>query len=278
MGIKTFRPITPSRRAMTTNDFAEITKSTPEKSLTVCLKSKGGRNNTGRITSRFRGGGHKRAYRIIDFRRNKDNVPAKVAAIEYDPNRTANIALLHYLDGEKRYILAPDGVTVGQTLMSGEKDMEIQSGNAMPLNIMPVGSIIHAVELRPGKGAELARAAGTSAQLMAREGRYAIVKLPSGEVRYILSVCRATLGEVGNKIHSNINIGKAGKTRWLGKRPHVRGVAMNPVDHPMGGGEGRTSGGRNPCSPWAKPAKGGRTRNAKKASTKMIINRRKKRR
>jgi large subunit ribosomal protein L2 len=278
MGIKIYKPTTPARRGMTAHDFAEITKSTPEKSLTKSLHSKGGRNARGRITTRFRGGGHKRRYRIIDFKRNKDNIPAKVAAIEYDPNRTANIALLHYADGEKAYILAPEGLTVGMTVANGPRDVEIQIGNAMPLGVMPVGSTIHAIELKPGKGAELVRSAGTSAQLMAREGKYAAVKLPSGEVRYILSTCRATLGSVGNRQHENLKLGKAGRKRWLGKRPHVRGVAMNPFDHPMGGGEGRTSGGRNPCSPWAKPAKGGRTRAKKKPSNKMIITARKRRR
>jgi len=276
MGIKKYKPVTPGRRGMTGLDFSEITTDRPEQSLVVALRGKGGRNNRGRITSRYRGGGHKRNYRIIDFKRDKDGIPAKVATIEYDPNRSANIALLHYADGEKRYILAPNGLKVGQTIISAERDVEIQSGNSMPLGSIPVGAMIHNLELRPGKGGQLARSAGVSAQLMAREGRYAVVKLPSGEVRYILRECRATLGEVGNKEHEQVKLGKAGRKRWMGIRPHNRGVSMNPIDHPMGGGQGKTSGGRQPCSPWGKLSKGKRTRSPRAASANMIITRRKK--
>ncbi|MFQ5648368.1 MAG: 50S ribosomal protein L2 [bacterium] len=275
MGIKTFRPKTPTLRHKSVLTFEEITKVTPEKSLVRPLKKSGGRNNHGHITTRFRGGGHKRLYRLVDFRRNKDNVPARVAAIEYDPNRTSNIALLHYEDGEKRYIIAPLGLKVDDTLMSGE-GAEIRVGNALPLKNIPLGTLVHNIELVMGKGGQLARGAGTYAQLVAREGNYAQLKLPSGEVRMVRVECRATIGQVGNVDHENVSIGKAGRKRWLGKRPHVRGVVMNPVDHPMGGGEGRSSGGRHPCSPWGKPAKGGKTRKKKK-SDDYIVTKRKKR-
>ncbi len=273
MAMKTFKPITPGQRFKTVSTFEEITKTTPEKSLLTPLKKTGGRNNRGRVTARHRGGGHKRAYRIIDFKRNKDDIPARVAAIEYDPNRSARIALLHYADGEKRYILAPIGLHVGDVVMSGESP-EIRVGNAMPLKSIPMGSFIHNIELKIGKGGQIARGAGSYAQLMARENKYATLKLPSGEIRMVHVECRATLGQVGNTDHENISIGKAGKSRWLGRRPKVRGVAMNPVDHPMGGGEGKSSGGRHPCSPWGVPAKGKKTR-PKKASDSLIIKRRK---
>lgn len=273
MGIKIYKPTSPGRRGMTANDFAEITTDKPEKSLLMPLRKTGGRNSYGRITCRHHGGGHKRHLRIIDFKRDKDGIPAKVATIEYDPNRSANIALLHYVDGEKRYILAPAGLEVGQKIMNGE-GAEPATGNCLPLANIPVGSTIHAIELRPGKGAQLVRSAGLSAQLVAREGRYAAVRLPSGEVRYILRECRATLGVVGNESHGKQNIGKAGRTRWMGIRPTVRGVAMNPVDHPMGGGEGKTSGGRHPTSPWGWKTKGKKTRNPRK-SKRMIITPRK---
>jgi large subunit ribosomal protein L2 len=274
--VKIYKPTSPSRRSMTGYDFSEITKTEPEKSLLAPLKSKAGRNNRGRITCRHQGGGHKRRYRIIDFKRDKDGIPAKVAAIEYDPNRSANIALLHYIDGEKAYIIATAGMKPGDQVMNGPK-AEIQNGNALPLVNIPVGSTIHNIELRPGKGAQLVRSAGASAQLMAREGRYAAVRMPSGEVRYIHRDCRATLGVVGNDQHSKVTIGKAGRVRWKGKRPTVRGVAMNPFDHPLGGGEGRTSGGRHPCSPWGQKTKGLKTRDKRK-SRKMIISPRKKNR
>lgn len=276
MAVKRFRPITPTLRYKTVASFAEITKSTPEKSLLEPLRRKGGRNNQGRLTVRHRGGGHKRMYRIIDFRRNKHGIPARVAAIEYDPNRSARIALLFYADGEKRYILAPDKLEVGSTVMSGET-AEIKAGNALPLKRIPLGMTIHNIELRRGAGGRLVRSAGGSAQLMAREGRYAHVRLPSGEVRLVDSECYATLGQVGNIEHESIVLGKAGRSRWLGRRPKVRGVAMNPVDHPMGGGESKSSGGRHPCSPWGQPAKGGKTRR-KKASDRLIVTKRKKKR
>ncbi len=258
---------------MTVSTFEEITKDYPEKSLTVPLKSTGGRNNQGRITVRFRGGRHKRRYRIVDFKRDKWGVPAKVAAIEYDPNRSARIALLHYADGEKRYILWPEGLKVGDTVMAGP-DAEIKVGNALPIKNIPVGTFIHNIELIPGKGGQLARAAGTYAQLMAKEGDYAHVRLPSGEVRLIHVNCMATIGQVGNIDHENIVIGKAGRNRWLGRRPHVRGTAMNPVDHPHGGGEGRTKG-RHPVSPWGWCTKGMKTRKPKKVSDAFIVSRRK---
>ncbi len=276
MGVKQFKPTSPGRRFQTVSDFAEITCSTPEKSLLAPLPKKAGRNNNGRITTRHQGGGNKRRYRIIDFKRNKDGVPAKVATIEYDPNRSARIALLHYVDGEKRYILHPKGLKVGDMVVSG-KGADIKPGNAMPLSEIPVGTLIHAVELQPGKGAALARSAGTSIQLMGKEGDYAILRMPSSEMRRVLITCRATIGEVGNAEHSNIKIGKAGRTRWKGIRPSVRGTVMNPVDHPHGGGEGKNkSAGRHPVTPWGVPTKGHRTRNPKKASSRLIIRRRKK--
>jgi len=275
MAIKKYKPTTPGRRNMTGYTFEEITKKEPEKSLLVSLKSTGGRNAEGRITARHRGGGHKRKYRIIDFKRNKDGVPAYVAAIEYDPNRSARIALLHYLDGEKRYILAPVGLKVGDQVESGP-DADVKPGNALPLANIPVGSVIHNIELQPGKGGQMVRSAGAEAQLMAKEGSYATIRLPSGEFRMVLQACRATIGQVGNVEHENMVIGKAGRTRYLGKRPHVRGVVMNPVDHPHGGGEGKAPIGRpGPVTPWGKPALGSRTRK-KKASDSLIVRRRKK--
>jgi len=273
MGIKSFKPTTPSSRFRTVSTFEDVTEKAPEKSLLAPLRKVGGRNNRGRVTSRHRGGGHKRRYRIIDFKRDKDGVKARVASIEYDPNRSARIALLHYEDGEKRYIIAPLGLKVNDIVQSGP-DAEIRVGNCMPLRNMPVGSIVHNIELKVGRGAQLARSAGSSAQLMARDEKYAQIKLPSGEVRMVLTACRATIGQVGNVDHENISSGKAGRSRWLGKRPHVRGVAMNPVDHPMGGGEGKSSGGRHPCSPWGQLAKGLKTRK-KKASDRMIVRKRK---
>lgn len=274
MAVKRFRPTTPTLRYKTVASFEEITKTTPEKSLLTPIKRKGGRNNQGRVTTRHRGGGHKRMYRIIDFRRNKRGIPARVAAIEYDPNRSARIALLFYADGEKRYILAPEKLNVNDTVMAGDT-AEIKPGNSLPLKKIPLGTTIHNVELRRGAGGKLVRSAGNGAQLMAREGKYAHVRLPSGEVRLVDAECYATLGQVGNIEHEGIKLGKAGRKRWLGKRPKVRGVAMNPVDHPMGGGESKSSGGRHPCSPWGKPAKGGKTRR-KKASDKLIVTSRKK--
>jgi len=273
MPVKKYKPTSPGRRNMSVSDFAEITRGTPERSLTKGLvKKTGGRNSNGRITSYHRGGGHRRRYRQIDFRRNKIDVPAKVAAVEYDPNRSANIALLHYADGEKRYILSPLGLKVGDTVVSSA-DAEVQPGNAMPLSKIPLGTQVHAIEMKPGKGAQMVRSAGTSAQLMAREGKMATLRLPSGEMRMIHIDCMATIGLVGNSEHENQRIGKAGRSRWLGKRSNVRGVAMNPVDHPMGGGEGRSSGGRHPCTPWGKPTKGRKTRNNKQ-SDKYIVKRR----
>jgi len=259
VGIKRYKPTSPGRRDMTVSTFEEITKFTPEKSLTEPLKKHAGRNNHGHITTRHRGGGHKRRYRIIDFKRKKYDIPAKVAGIEYDPNRSANIALLHYADGEKRYILAPLGLKVGDTIMSGTK-AEIRVGNALPLANIPIGSQIHNIELTPGRGGQLVRSAGNTAQLMAREGNYATVRLPSGEMRMIHIKCMATLGQVGNVDHQNIVLGKAGRSRWLGRRPVVRGSAMNPVDHPHGGGEGRAPTGMNPKTKWGKPAMGKKTR------------------
>ena len=276
MGVKQYKPTSPGRRFQTVSDFAEITTSKPEKSLLAPLHKKAGRNNKGRITVRHQGGGNKRRYRIIDFKRNKDGVPAKVATVEYDPNRSARIALLHYVDGEKRYILHPKGLKVGDMIVSGP-DADIKPGNALPLANIPVGTLIHAVELQPGKGAALARSAGTSIQLMGKEGKYAILRMPSSEMRRVLLTCRATVGEVGNAEHANIRIGKAGRNRWKGIRPTVRGTVMNPVDHPHGGGEGKNkSSGRNSVSPWGVPSKGHRTRNPKKASNRLIIRRRKK--
>ena len=274
MGIKSFKPITPGQRYKTVSDFAQVTKSEPEKSLLAPLKKSGGRNNKGRVTSWHRGGGHKRRYRIIDFKRNKQGIPAVVEGIEYDPNRSARIALLKYADGEKRYILAPDELKVGDPIMSGE-GAEIKAGNALPLEKIPVGLTIHAIEMKVKKGAQIVRSAGAAAQLVAKEGKWAMVKLPSGEVRRIPILCYASIGQVSNIDHMNITIGKAGRSRWLGKRPNVRGVAMNPVDHPMGGGEGKTSGGRQPCSPWGQPSKGLKTRKKGKKSDAYIVKRRK---
>ena len=271
MGIKTYNPYTPSRRNMTGSDFSEITKSTPEKSLVVSLKKNAGRNNQGKITVRHRGGGSRRKYRIIDFKRRKDDIPAKVAAIEYDPNRTANIALLHYADGEKAYIIAPVGLKVGDELMNGA-NAEIKIGNCLPLENIPVGTEIHNIELYPGKGAQFVRSAGNSAQLMAKEGKYATLRLPSGEMRMVPIVCRATIGQVGNIEHGLVNIGKAGRKRHMGVRPTVRGSVMNPNDHPHGGGEGRAPIGRSgPSTPWGKPALGLKTRKKNKQSNKYIV-------
>jgi len=276
MPIKKYKPTTPGRRGMSTLTFEEITKKTPEKSLVTSLTSKGGRNNTGRITTRHQGGGHKRKYRIIDFKRRKDNVPAKVAAIEYDPNRTCNIALLHYVDGEKRYIIAPKGLEVGMKVVSGP-EVDIRTGNAMELRNMPEGTIVHNVELKPGKGGQIARSAGASAQILGIEDKYVTLRLTSGEVRKVLGVCRATVGTVGNEDHSLVNLGKAGRSRWKGIRPTVRGSVMNPNDHPHGGGEGRAPVGRTgPVTPWGKPALGYKTRKKGKASDKLIVRRRKK--
>ena len=271
MALKVYKAITNGRRNMTSLDFAEITTSKPEKSLLAPLPKKAGRNNQGKITVRHHGGGHKKQYRIIDFKRNKDNVPAKVATIEYDPNRSANIALLHYVDGEKRYIIAPKELQVGQVVVSGP-EADIKIGNALPLANIPVGTLIHNIELKPGKGGQLVRSAGASAQVLGKEGKYVLVRLKSGEVRMILATCRATIGEVGNEQHGLVNIGKAGRTRWLGKRPTVRGSVMNPNDHPHGGGEGRTSIGRkSPMSPWGKPTLGKKTRSKKARSNKFIV-------
>jgi large subunit ribosomal protein L2 len=273
MAIRKYKPTSPGRRGASVADFVEITRTEPEKSLVRPLPNKGGRNSSGRITTRHQGGGHKRQYRVIDFRRNdKDGVPAKVAHIEYDPNRTARIALLHYIDGEKRYILAPTRLTAGATVESGSS-ADIKPGNNLPLRNIPVGTVVHAVELRPGGGAKIARSAGTSVQLVAKEGTWAQLRMPSGEIRNVDVRCRATVGEVGNAEQSNISWGKAGRMRWKGKRPSVRGVAMNPVDHPHGGGEGKSSGGRHPVSPWGQPE--GRTRKAHKPSDRQIIRRRK---
>ena len=273
MAIRKYKPTSPGRRGASVADFVEITRSEPEKSLVRPLSKSGGRNSTGRITTRHKGGGHKRAFRVIDFRRHdKDGVPAKVAHIEYDPNRTARIALLHYADGEKRYILAPDGLGVGDNVLAS-RNADIKPGNSMPLRHIPLGTTIHNLEMRKGKGGQLVRSAGVSAQLMAKDGDYAQVKLPSGEVRKIHILCRATVGQVSNADHKNIKLGKAGRARWLGRRPHNRGVTMNPVDHPMGGGEGRTSGGRHPCSPWGQLAKGLKTRNNKRTDGMIIKNR-----
>jgi large subunit ribosomal protein L2 len=271
MGVKKLKPTSPGRRFQTVSDFESITKSTPEKSLLAKQKRSSGRNAYGRTTSRHRGGGHKRRYRIVDFRRDKDGVPAKVAAVEYDPNRNARLALLHYVDGEKRYILAPVDLAVGDMLSSGSS-AEIRPGNALPLRNIPTGTVVHAVELKPGGGAKMGRAAGTAIQLMSKEGGMALVRLPSGEMRQVALDCRATIGQVGNTEAELVKIGKAGRNRWKGKRPQTRGVAMNPVDHPLGGGEGRSSGGRHPVSPWGKPE--GRTRKNNKASDKYIVRRR----
>ncbi len=272
MAVKKIKPTSPGRRFQGYSTFEEITCTTPEKRLLKVIKKSGGRNANGRITSRHRGGGHKRHYRIIDFKRDKTGIPAKVASIEYDPNRSARIALLHYADGDKRYILAPLRLSVGDAVMSGP-DVDIRPGNALPLKNIPLGTHIHNIELRLGKGGQIVRSAGTYAQLMAKEDRYALVKLPSGEVRMVLLSCQATIGQLGNVMHENISLGKAGRRRWLGRRPKVRGVAMNPVDHPMGGGEGRSSGGRHPCTPWGKPTKGYKTRK-NRSSDQYIVKRR----
>jgi large subunit ribosomal protein L2 len=271
MALRKRKPTSPGRRFQTVSDFKDITKTTPERSLLVSKSRTGGRNSYGRKTARHKGGGHKQQYRLVDFRRTKDGVPAKVAAIEYDPNRTCRIALLHYLDGEKRYIIAPRNVQVGDRLQSGQ-GAEIRPGNALPMRFIPVGTTVHAVELKPGGGAKMARSAGTSVQLVAKEGDYATLRLPSTEMRRVPIDCRATVGEVGNSEHELIKIGKAGRNRWKGVRPQTRGVAMNPVDHPHGGGEGKTSGGRHPVSPWGKPE--GRTRDLSKPSQKLIVRRR----
>lgn len=273
MGIRKFRPMTPGTRFRTVSDFAEITRSEPEKSLIAPLNKTGGRNNHGHITCRHRGGGHKRRYRVIDFKRNKAGIPGRVATIEYDPNRTARIALIVYADGEKRYIIHPRGIRVGDSVISGPGS-DIRTGNALALKDIPLGSSVHCVELKLGKGAQLCRSAGTSAQVVAKEGKNVAIKLRSGEVRYVLGECVATLGEVGNSEHELKSLGKAGAKRWRGRRPKVRGVAMNPVDHPLGGGEGKAAGGRPPVSPWGKP-EGRKTRNKKKASTRLIIRGRK---
>ncbi len=275
MGIKTHKPTTPGRRGTTGPDFSEITRKRPEKSLLRPLKRTGGRNNHGRTTVRFRGGGHKRRYRVIDFRRDKDGVPARVLSIEYDPNRSARIALLEYEDGERRYILAPEGLEVAQRVMSGP-EAEPRVGNALPLGRVPLGLFVHNVELKPGAGAQIVRSAGSGAQVSAREGGYVHLILPSGEIRRVPGKCRGTIGRVGNADHQNVNLGKAGRARWLGRRPHVRGTAQNPVSHPMGGGEGRRAGGRHPCSPTGVLAKGGKTRKRKKYSDRFIVRRRRK--
>ncbi len=272
MGVKKYKPTSPGRRNMSVSDFATVTAAKPRKQLTSALRRKAGRNVYGRITVRRRGGGHKRRYRIIDFRRDKVGIPARVATIEYDPNRSARIALLNYADGEKRYILAPKGVNVGDSLLSS-RNADIKPGNSLPLRNIPVGTVVHAVELKIGAGAKLCRAAGSSAQLLAKEGNWSTLRLPSGEMRLVHLNCRATIGQVGNEEHGNIKLGKAGRSRWLGRRPKVRGVAMNPVDHPHGGGEGRTSGGRHPVSPWGMPTKGKKTRNNRRTD-RLIVRRR----
>jgi len=269
MPVKKYKPTSAGRRFQTVLDFAELSPVRPEKALTVGLRATGGRNNQGRITSRYMGGGHKRLYRIIDFRRDKTDIPARVASVEYDPNRTARIALLHYVDGEKRYILAPNGLAVGAQVVAGPS-ADILPGNALPLKGIPLGTTIHNIELKRGRGGQLVRSAGAAAQLMAKEGGYAQVRLPSGEVREVSMECYATIGQVGNLEHENVTVGKAGRTRWTGRRPHVRGVAMNPVDHPMGGGEGKTSGGRHPTSPWGWKTKGVKTRNNKRTDGSIV--------
>jgi large subunit ribosomal protein L2 len=272
MAIKTYKPTSPGKRHHVSTKNPDLSTNGPERSLVTSLSQSGGRNNYGRITSRHKGGGHKRKYRIIDFKRNKIDIAAKVVSIEYDPNRSANIALLSYLDGEKKYILAPDGVSVGDQIVAGD-NVDTQPGNCLPMANIPLGTVIHNIEMKIGKGGQLVRSAGASAQLMAKEGKDVLVRLPSGEVRKFNRLCRACIGQVGNREHESRKLGKAGRTRWLGKRPSVRGVAMNPVDHPMGGGEGKSSGGRHPCTPWGKPTKGYKTRR-KKASDKMIVKRR----
>jgi len=276
MPVRKLNPRTPGTRHRTIPGFEEITKSTPEKSLLESISRTGGRNNRGRMTAKRRGGGHRKQYRIIDFKRNKDGIEAKVVGVEYDPNRSANIALLVYGDGEKRYILSPNGLKVGDRVASGDK-AEIKTGNSLPIKLIPEGTQLHNIELRCGKGGQMARSAGASAQLMAKEGSYGTIKLSSGEVRLVQLNCRATIGVVGNSEHNNVSHGKAGRTRWVGRRPRVRAVAMNPIDHPMGGGEGKSSGGRHPCSPWGQPAKGYKTRAPRKSSNSLILSRRKKR-
>jgi len=273
MALKTYKPTSPSRRNMTSSTYEEITRTEPERSLLKPLTKKAGRNNDGRLSVRHKGGGHKRMFRVIDFKRNKDGIPARVASIEYDPNRSANIALLFYQDGLKTYILAPNGLQVDQMVVSGP-DADIKVGNCLPIQNIPVGTLLHNIEMKPGKGAQMVRSAGGSAQLMAKEGSYATLRLPSGEMRMIRIECRATIGQVGNLDHENINIGKAGRSRWMGIRPTVRGSVMNPCDHPHGGGEGRNSIGRNPCTPWGKPALGAKTRKKKNSSNRFIVKRR----
>ena len=274
MGIKSYRPTSPARRTMTVSDFAEITSKKPScKSLLSSLHKKGGRNNRGRVTVRFVGGGHKRKYRIIDFKREKIDVPSKVASIEYDPNRSSRIALLNFADGEKRYIIAPDKVKVGDQIISSNSLVDVKPGNAMPLKVIPVGTLVHNIELKPGKGGQIARSAGSYVQILAREDRYAQLRLRSGEIRRVLLECRATIGQVGNLDHENITIGKAGRTRWLGRNPHVRGSCMNPVDHPHGGGEGKSGSGRPCVTPWGKPTKGHKTRNNKRTDKFIVRNR-----
>jgi len=274
MAVKKVKPTSPGRRFQTYSTFEDITRTTPEKSLLKPLKSTGGRNNLGRITIRHRGGGHKRRYRVIDFKRNKTDIPAKVFSIEYDPNRGARIALLHYADGDKKYILAPQNLRVGDTVISSDT-ADIKPGNALPLKSIALGTLVHNIELKVGKGGQIVRGAGTYAQIMAKEGRYTLLKLPSGELRLVLSECKATVGQVSNPDHNNLSIGKAGRKRWLGRRPKVRGVVMNPVDHPHGGGEGKSSGGRHPVTPWGVPTKGFKTRSKKKQSDNYIVKRRK---
>ncbi len=276
MPVKSFKPVTPTRRFQTVVTREDITKQTPEKSLTVGKRKSGGRTSLGQTSSRFIGGGHKQTYRIIDFKRDKAGVPARVASVEYDPNRTARIALLHYVDGEKRYILAPVGLEVGRTVLSGPT-ADILIGNSLPIKNIPAGTIVHCIELRPGKGAQMARSAGAQAQLVSKDGEFGLLKLPSGETRRVHVECMATIGQVGNLDHENESLGKAGRSRWLGKRPHNRGVSMNPVDHPHGGGEGRTSGGRHPVTPWGQPTRGYKTRNNKRTN-KFIVSRKKKER
>ena len=277
MGIRVYKPTSPGRRNSSVNDYAEVTRTKPEKSLVKRIKKNGGRNHSGKITVRFRGGGARRIYRIIDFKRNKDGIPAKVAAIEYDPNRTCHIALLHYADGEKRYILAPRGLQVGEIIESGAR-VEPKVGNCMPLETIPVGMEIHNIEMRPGQGGKLVRSAGVAARLAAKDGKLGHIILPSGEMRIVPLVCRATIGQIGNLDHQHVRIGKAGRKRHMARKPHVRGKAMNPVAHPLGGGEGRSNGGRHPCSPTGVLAKGGKTRNPRKNSNKWIIRRRKSKR
>ena len=276
MPVKSFRPFTPSLRFKTVASFEEITRSEPEKSLVEANRKSGGRNNMGRITSRRRGGGHRRHYRVIDFKRSKLGVPARVYSIEYDPNRSARIALLHYADGEKRYILAPAGLKIGATVVSGP-EADVRPGNALPLENIPQGTHVHNVEMQPGKGGQLGRSAGAEIQIMAKEGNFAQLRMPSGEIRLVPVTCYATVGQVGNQEHENVVLGKAGRNRWLGKRPSVRGVAMNPIDHPHGGGEGRASGGGHPVTPWGVPTKGYKTRKRKKQSNKLIVRRQRKR-